>query len=234
MIGRIMSFLFTPSGLTPHGFCLLWQPGLIWTDAAADFATGLAYFTIPVALATIIRRQKDLLLRPILWLFVSFILVCGITHWLDVLTLWVPVYAVQGAAKAIGAAISVGTAIALCRVLPEMLSRPAFAEFQQVHEKLRQGRDFLDRIGKVAGVGGWEIELATGRVTWSAETYHIHALPLEYEPTLEAASASMRRRRDPSSGPRSRKAWRMARPGIWSCRWIVPMARGYGCVRSAR
>jgi diguanylate cyclase (GGDEF)-like protein/PAS domain S-box-containing protein len=186
MIGRIMSFLFTPSGLTPHGFCLLWQPGLIWTDAAADFATGLAYFTIPVALATIIRRQKDLLLRPILWLFVSFILVCGITHWLDVLTLWVPVYAVQGAAKAIGAAISVGTAIALCRVLPEMLSRPAFAEFQQVHEKLRQGRDFLDRIGKVAGVGGWEIELATGRVTWSAETYHIHALPLEYEPTLEA------------------------------------------------
>ncbi len=185
MTGNIVSWLLSPSGLTPHGFCLLWQPGLIWTDAISDFATGAAYFTIPIALAVISVRRTDIVFRPVLWLFISFILLCGITHWLDMLTLWLPIYAVQGWAKAIAAAVSVVTAIALCRVLPETLSRPSLAEFQEVHESLRQGNDFLDRISEVAGVGGWELDLATSRLSWSAETYRIHGVPFDYEATVE-------------------------------------------------
>ncbi len=186
MTSRIFSWLFSPSGLTPHGFCLLWQPGLIWTDALADFATGAAYLAIPVILAVITRRRKDLVFRPILWLFISFILLCGTTHWLDMLTLWVPIYVVQSAIKAFAAVVSVVTAIALGRVLPEALSRPSLAEFQEVHNNLRQDEDFLDRIGKVAGVGGWELDIATSRLSWSSETYRIHGLPLDYVPTLKA------------------------------------------------
>jgi PAS domain S-box-containing protein len=187
MTGGILSWLMSPSGLTPHGFCLLWEPGLIWTDAVADFATGAAYFTIPIALAVILRRHQTYVFRPILWLFISFILLCGITHWLDLLTLWVPVYVAQGAAKAVAAAVSVVTAIALCRVLPEALSRPTLAEFREVLENLRQRNDFLDRTGHLAGVGGWELELATGRLSWFPETFRIHGLPLDYQPTLDAA-----------------------------------------------
>ncbi len=84
---RFFAWLFDPAGLTPHGFCLLWQPGLIWTDAAADFATGAAYFAIPIAMAAIIRRRPEYDNRPVLWLFTSFILLCGITHWVDLITL---------------------------------------------------------------------------------------------------------------------------------------------------
>ena len=176
----------SPAGLTPHGFCLFWQPGLILTHASADLVTGAAYFAIAIALATIARRREDLVFRPILWLFISFILLCGLTHWLDMLTLWVPIYVVQGAIKAVAAAFSAVTAIALCRALPEILSRPSLAEFRRVHENLRQRKDFLDRIGTMAGVGGWELDIATNRVSWSSETYRIHGLPLEYQPTLEA------------------------------------------------
>jgi hypothetical protein len=86
---RLSQWLFSPAGLTPHGFCLLWQPGLIWTDAVADFATGTAYFAIPIALAVIARGRLEIVFRPVIWLFVAFILLCGITHWLDLLTLWV-------------------------------------------------------------------------------------------------------------------------------------------------
>ncbi|WP_419730214.1 EAL domain-containing protein [Lichenicola sp.] len=185
MTGRFISWLLDPSGLTPHGFCLLWQPGLIWTFALADFATGAAYFAIPIALAVILRRRKDLVFQPILWLFIAFILLCGITHWLDVITLWVPIYAIQGAAKTIAATVSVLTAIVLYRVLPEALARPSLAQFEEVAENLRQGKDFLDRIGTAAGVGGWELDLATLRLSWSSETYRIHGLPLDFQPTLE-------------------------------------------------
>jgi len=41
--------LFDSSGRTPHGFCLLWQPGFISTYALADAGIGLAYFSIPLS-----------------------------------------------------------------------------------------------------------------------------------------------------------------------------------------
>ena len=72
----------------PHGFCLLWQPGLIWTYALSDAGIGLAYFSIPLALGVIARRRKDLVFRPFLLLFAVFIFLCGATHLLDVVTLW--------------------------------------------------------------------------------------------------------------------------------------------------
>ena len=56
--------LSDPSNLTPHGFCLLWDPGLIWTYAVSDIGIGVAYFTIPLALAVFVRRRRDLVFRP--------------------------------------------------------------------------------------------------------------------------------------------------------------------------
>src|ERR1700678_2678768 len=99
MLDSLTRWLFDSSGLTPHGFCLLWDPGLIWTHAAADLAVGLAYFTIPVALAVLARRRHDMVFRPIVWLFAAFILLCGVTHWLDLLTLWIPAYGLQAIVK---------------------------------------------------------------------------------------------------------------------------------------
>ena len=46
---------------------------------------------------------------------------------------------------------------------------------------------FLDRTGHLAGVGGWELDLGTQRLTWSEQTRHIHEVPPGYEPTVESA-----------------------------------------------
>jgi PAS domain S-box-containing protein len=56
-------------------------------------------------------------------------------------------------------------------------------------EALRKSEDFLERIGQVAGVGGWEIDLVTHALHWSAETYHIHGLPPEAKPSVEETIA---------------------------------------------
>lgn len=54
---------------------------------------------------------------------------------------------------------------------------------------LRASEDFLRRTGRVAGVGGWELDLASGSVTWSDETRRIHEVGADFEPTLASALA---------------------------------------------
>ena len=54
---------------------------------------------------------------------------------------------------------------------------------------LRSAQSFLLRTGRVAGVGGWELDIASGSVTWSDETRHIHGVPPGFTPTLDTAIA---------------------------------------------
>jgi len=52
---------------------------------------------------------------------------------------------------------------------------------------LRDSQNFLARTGAAAGVGGWELNLATGKLTWSDETRRLHDVSPDFEPTLENA-----------------------------------------------
>jgi len=54
-------------------------------------------------------------------------------------------------------------------------------------EELRKNERFLDRTGRMAGVGGWEVDLVTGLVVWSRETRRIHGVDADYMPDLQAA-----------------------------------------------
>lgn len=133
MFDALNQWLFDSSGPTSHGFCLLWEPWLIWIFAVSDSLIGFSYFTIPVALAVIARKRRDLVLRPLLWLFAAFILLCGTTHWIDILTLWVPAYGLEGLVKAAKAAVSVFTAIALWRLVPQALALPSPAQYREAN-----------------------------------------------------------------------------------------------------
>jgi PAS domain-containing protein len=52
---------------------------------------------------------------------------------------------------------------------------------------LRTSASFLERIGDVAGVGGWELDLVAQKLTWSAQTRRIHEVPDDFVPDLDAA-----------------------------------------------
>lgn len=54
---------------------------------------------------------------------------------------------------------------------------------------LRRARELLESTGKLAHVGGWELDLLTEELTWTDETKRIHGVGLDYVPTLEAAVA---------------------------------------------
>ncbi|WP_052389501.1 PAS domain S-box protein [Belnapia moabensis] len=141
MASALTRWLFDPTGLTPHGFCLLWEPWLIWTHGLANAAIGIAYFSIPLALVTFARRRHDLVFRPIFWLFAAFILLCGAGHWMDLLTLWVPAYGAEAIVKVLTAAISVATAIALWPLMPKAIALPSHAQIQAASKALAESEE---------------------------------------------------------------------------------------------
>jgi diguanylate cyclase (GGDEF)-like protein/PAS domain S-box-containing protein len=183
---QFFSLMLDPSGLTPHGFCLLWEPWLIWTHGVSDAAIGLSYFSIPIVLMRLARSRKDLVFRPVFWMFAAFILLCGTGHWFDVITLWVPAYGLQAFIKAATAVASIVTAVALWPLLPRMLQLPSPAQMRAAHAALRDSEERLNRAQEIAGIGSWEFDVQTGRRVWSKELYRLRGvLKDEAAPTID-------------------------------------------------
>jgi len=60
-------------------------------------------------------------------------------------------------------------------------------ERKQAEEVLEKSEAFLDAMGQMAKVGGWEVDAETHEVRWTAETYRIHEIPQGSKPTLDEA-----------------------------------------------
>jgi len=124
--------------LSPHGICLLWRPELLWTHVVSDVLIFSAYMTIPVALAVIINKRRDVPFGWMVWCFALFITACGFTHLMGIWTLWNPDYGVEALVKVVTALASIGTAVALWLLIPLAVSIPTPADLKVVNEELRQ------------------------------------------------------------------------------------------------
>ena len=132
----ITDWLLNPTGLTPHGFCLSWAPGLVALHAGSDAVIGLAYFSIPLALAAFIGQRRDIQYGWVAYLFVAFIMACGTTHLLSILTLWVPAYGVEGLVKVLTAVLSIVTAALLWPLIPKAVALPSAAQLTDLNAQL--------------------------------------------------------------------------------------------------
>lgn len=121
----------------PHGMCLLWQPWLVVLWAGSDLLIFLSYSAIPIALLTVLKRRKDVPHRGLVMLFASFILLCGITHALSMVTLWVPIYPQVGLFKLATGVVSCITAVVLFRLIPTLVALPSPADMAAANERLR-------------------------------------------------------------------------------------------------
>ncbi|MCB0177979.1 MAG: GHKL domain-containing protein [Anaerolineae bacterium] len=126
-----------PNDFLPHGYCLIWQPGLMMTHIISDAIITLSYYSIPIALAYFIAERRDLAYKWVLGLFVAFIFACGTTHLMAIITLWEPLYWIDGWLKAGTAAISVVTAILLWPLMPKVLALPSPGQLRKSNEALQ-------------------------------------------------------------------------------------------------
>ena len=54
---------------------------------------------------------------------------------------------------------------------------------------LKRAQSLLERTGRVAGVGGWEVDLGTGSLLWTDEVRRIHGVDPGFTPTVAEAIA---------------------------------------------
>jgi signal transduction histidine kinase len=127
--------LLTVNGFIPHGHCYLWKPSLVWLHVISDSLIALAYVAISGTLAYLVYKTRREI--PFHWMFLafgSFIVACGSTHFMDVWTLWHPVYWLAGALKVVTALASVITALILPFLVPQAL---ALVETAKLSEERR-------------------------------------------------------------------------------------------------
>ncbi len=107
----------------PHDFCFNLNPQLLWTHFTSDLVIAVSYLAISTTLTVLVAKARGEI--PFSWMFLSFgafIIMCGATHLMEVVTLWLPVYWLSANVKVLTALASLTTAIALPPLVPKMLA----------------------------------------------------------------------------------------------------------------
>ncbi|MBS0374641.1 MAG: PAS domain S-box protein [Proteobacteria bacterium] len=126
------------AGFMPHGMCYLWRWDVLSLHVLSDALISLAYFSIPFTLVYFVRKRRDLEFDWMFLCFAIFIIACGLTHVLEIWTIWHPDYWLSGSVKAVTALASVPTAVLLVRLLPQALQLPSPSSLARVNERLER------------------------------------------------------------------------------------------------
>jgi signal transduction histidine kinase len=119
----------------PRGYCYVWIPSLVATHVVSDSLIGLSYLAISVTLIWLVWRARRGL--PFSWIFIAFgafIVACGATHFMEVWTLWRPVFWLSADVKIVTAGASVATALVLPPLMPKVIG---FIQAARVSEARR-------------------------------------------------------------------------------------------------
>lgn len=143
MSDTILRF-FSTDGFMPHGMCYLWRPDILSLHVISDALIAASYFSIPFTLAFFMRRRKDLEFNWMIGCFAIFIVACGMTHVMEIVTIWQPYYWFSGTVKAITAAASVPTAVLLVKLMPQALRWPSPVSLQRANDELRHLQSITD------------------------------------------------------------------------------------------
>ncbi len=111
------------SGLMPHAVCWRQDQHLIWTMVVANAITFLSYVSLCFILFYLARKTRRSIARDwsfFLVGFALFIVACGSTHLMEVVTTWDPVFWIDAWANIITAALSGYVAIQFIRRAPEL------------------------------------------------------------------------------------------------------------------
>lgn len=121
-MSSFFELIFNTVGFPPRWYCgSAWTQELGWTHIIADFTIFVAYLSIPVGIFIVSRNRSYLNYRLIIWLFIFFIICCGVTHLIEALIFWYPWYRFSALLKVITAIISVIAAFALFYYAPRLL-----------------------------------------------------------------------------------------------------------------
>jgi hypothetical protein len=106
-----MTDWFGANAYIPHGFCMAWEGDLITAILLSNGLIALACMCIAGSLILKAIAPAPMIPRWLYWAFAAFIFCSGVSHILDDVTLWLPIYRVQALVLATTALVSLFTAM---------------------------------------------------------------------------------------------------------------------------
>ena len=120
----------------------MWQPDLLFLHVISDALTGIAYYSVGIALIYFVLKRGDI---PFKWFFIPFgtlvFVSCGTTHFLAIWNFWNTDYGIEGILKLITAIFSVIAAAGLWYLMPRVIALPSPAQFQRKNLELQQAKE---------------------------------------------------------------------------------------------
>ena len=110
--------MFDSDSLMPHSVCWAADPKLIWTMVVTNVITFASYTTICGTLLYLVRHTRKFIMREWAYFavgFALFIVACGSTHLLEVITTWVPIFWVDAGTNTVTAVLSAYVAVMLIK-----------------------------------------------------------------------------------------------------------------------
>lgn len=121
----------------PHGYCYLWNTNIVLLHVISDGLITLSYFCIPIALIYIVKKRGDLPFDWIFFMFGGFIVGCGLTHLMEIWTIWHATYLLSGMLKAVTAGLSVLTAVMMVPLIPKAMAIPSPVQLRDTNRNLQ-------------------------------------------------------------------------------------------------
>lgn len=175
--------LFDTSDFPPRWHCGRWSEFHGWFYIISDLLIWSAYFAIPLIIIGYITRQRGARFGKLYFLFASFILACGSTHFLDAITFWFPVYRLSALVRFFTGVISWVTVFTLIRVLPQAFTlktaqqlESEVAQKEHAEEQLRISNMILMEAQEIAKIGHWEWDVLHDNIVWSKTLLHIYGV----------------------------------------------------------
>lgn len=109
--------------LMPHAVCWSQDPQLIWTMVITNAITFLSYFNICLTLFYLARKTRTVVKREWAFFLIGFglfIVACGTTHLMEVVTTWVSVFWIAAWTNIVTAILSAYVAVEFFRKVREL------------------------------------------------------------------------------------------------------------------
>lgn len=127
--------LFSPMDFPPRWLCGEWSEFHGWLYVISDLAVFLAYLFIPLVLFHVTYKRHNAPFRRIFYLFIAFIWLCSITHLLDAVIFWYPLYRLNALMLFLTAVVSIATLVTLVYKLPALVALRSPAELEAIIEQ---------------------------------------------------------------------------------------------------
>jgi PAS domain S-box-containing protein len=189
MIIDFVQSIFSTTGFPARWTCGSgWaaEPWWGWIHIFSDLAIWAAYFSLGLLIVLFVQKKRDVPFPVVFFLFGAFIFLCGLTHLIDSVVFYWPVYRLAGLFKLATAIVSVATVGVCLRLTPFALElrghnesarliNERTAELQDLNRRLREEIDERSRVVLQLGRNQETLKLAmaigqTGFFDWDLAT----------------------------------------------------------------